>query len=193
LRKKLLRRNNFRKIKIEGDFLLRKAQISQVFTYITAMLVIGLLIVFGYKSIDLMLGKQCDAKRVIFEKSLLEFIDEYSDYGSVHEEVMKTPCDAKEICFANATYCPNDPYNPYYPPISYYYPDADSVITAAVEDCKANIFIKSEFTETLMNPNKFSTKISLGDVDTFKCFKVKNSQVKLLFTGFGSRTKIEEG
>jgi hypothetical protein len=161
-----------------------------VFTYIAAILVIGLLVVFGYKAIDMMLSKQCDAKRVLFEKDLLDFIDQYSDYGSVQEELMKAPCNAKEICFANASLCPNDPNNPYYPPISNsYYPAADSVITASVEDCKANIFIKSEFTETLMNPTKFSGKIAL-EGEPLQCFKVNNGQIRLVFTGLGSKIKI---
>lgn len=164
---------------------MRKAQVSQVFTYIAAILVIGLLVVFGYKAIDMMLSKQCDAKRVIFEKNLLDFIDQYSDYGSVQEEFMKTPCDAKEICFANASLCPYDPYSA--TPIEYY--TTDQVIIAEVTDCKANIFIKSEFTETLMNPTKFSGKIAL-EGDPLQCFKVNNGQVKLVFTGLGSKIKI---
>ena len=155
-----------------------------MFTYIASILVIGLLVVFGYKAIDMMLGKQCDARRVIFEKNLLDFIDQYSDYGSVQEEYMKAPCDAKEICFANASYCSENP--PYQP---YAYDITDSIIRASVEDCKANIFIKSEFTETLMSPNKFSDKIAL-DGDALQCFKVNNGQVKLVFTGLGSKIKI---
>jgi hypothetical protein len=169
---------------------LRKSQISQVFTYIASILVIGLLVVFGYKAIAMMMNKQCDAKRVIFEKSLLDFIDQYSDYGSVQEELMKTPCDVKEICFADASYCPYDPYS-VMPHVSSF-PGADSVIIAAVDDCKANIFIKSEFTETLANTKKFSDKITL-EGDPFQCFKVNNGQINLVFSGLGSKIKIEQG
>lgn len=175
---------------------MRKSQISQVFTYIATMLVIGLLVIIGYKAIDMMMGKQCDAQRAIFEKDLLNFIDEYSDYGSVHEEIIKLPCDTKEICFADATHFA--PYcDGFYsdPEIAWF--TEDSVITSAVMDCQANIFLKREFTETLNNPVKFSNKIVLNDPQnpeqSFKCFKAANNQLKLVFTGLGSKTLIEQG
>ena len=170
---------------------MKKSQSSQVFTYIAAILVIGLLIVMGYKAIDMMLSKQCDANRVIFEKNLLSFIDEYSDYGSVHEEIIKAPCDAKELCFADAAAFSDYCSGAYPPRLISDFPSADSVIITAVEDCKANIFIKREFTETLINPIKFSDKISLVG-DPFQCFRIKNGQVKIIFSGLGRKTQIEQ-
>jgi hypothetical protein len=181
---------------IKEVFLLKKSQISQVFTYIASTLVIGLLVIVGYKAIDMMMGKQCEARRAIFEKDLLNFIDEYSDYGSVHEEIIQAPCNTKEICFADASYFANYCSGSYplpSPSIYDFPPDIiDSIITSAVADCKANIFLKREFTETFNNPTKFSDKISLNG-DPFQCFKVTNSQFKLVFSGLGSKTLIEQG
>lgn len=168
---------------------MKKAQASQAFTYIAAILVIGVLVIFGYKAIDMMLNKQCDATRTLFEKKLLELIDDYSDYGSVNEEIIKAPCGAKQICFADASYCSENP--PLYS-IESFAPNADSVVVAAIQDCRANIFIKRDFTETLLNPTKFLNKVSL-EGDPFQCFEVTSGQVKLVFSGLGRKTKIEQG
>jgi hypothetical protein len=171
---------------------LRKAQANQIFTYIVAMLVVGLLVVFGYKAIDMMLSKQCDAKKALFEKNLLDFLDEYSDYGSVHEEFITLPCGSKELCFVDAAYfCSGPPPN--YDSIYAY--TSDPVIIAAIEEtsgCTANIFIKGEFTETLMSQNKFSDKVSLEEGNPFRCFEAKSGQVKLIFSGLGRKTRIEQ-
>lgn len=171
---------------------MKKSQISQVFTYIASTLVIGLIVIIGYKAIDMMMGKQCEAQRAIFERDMLNFIDEYSDYGSVHEEIIKVPCGTKEICFADAIhfgyYCNGSYYSD--PTIGWF--TNDPVIISAVEDCKANIFLKREFTETFNNPIKLSDKIRLNG-EPFQCFKVTNSQFKLVFSGLGSKTMIEQG
>jgi hypothetical protein len=159
-----------------------------------------LIVIIGYKAIDMMMGKQCEAQRAIFEKDMLNFIDEYSDYGSVHEEIIKVPCGTKEICFADAIHFGHYCNDSHYPDltIEYFltYP-YDPVILSAVEDCKANIFLKREFTETFNNPIKFSDKIVLSNPEdsfqAFKCFKAINSQLKLVFTGLGSKTLIEQG
>jgi len=164
------------------------------------MLVIGILVIIGYKAIDMIMGKQCEASRALFEKDMLNFIDEYSDYGSVHEEIIKAPCGTKEICFADAThfapYCAGDGSLPYLD-IYYFLAYPDPVIESAVTDCKANIFLKREFTETLNNPIKFSGKIILNNPtipdQSFKCFKVANGQLKLVFSGLGNKTLIEQG
>lgn len=167
---------------------MKKSQISQVFTYIAAILVIGLLVIFGYKAINMMLGKQCDAQRAIFEKNMLSLIDEYSDYGSVHEETIRVPCDTNEVCFADASYFAGYCSGSFSGSgIGDY--TSDSVITSAVEDCSANMFLKGGFTEPFNSADKFSDKIIL-DGDPFQCFPVKNQKVTLVFTGTGSRTII---
>ena len=161
---------------------------SQTFTYLMIILVIGVLIVFGFKAYGGILVKQCEGQRATFEKDLVDTIDDYSDYGSVHEQSIRTPCDATEICFADASYCSGTPPNSI---VAY---TNDTVIISSVNDCTANIFIKAKFTETLNRPTKFLSKITFDPLDPpFQCFKVRNSQVKLLFSGLGSQTRIEQG
>lgn len=166
---------------------MKRAQVSQVFTYIVAILIIGLLVVFGFKGIGWILNTQCANQRLVFEKDLLEFIDEYSEYGSVHEENIKVPCNIREVCFVNLSFCASEGAVP-----GLYLNSGDPVIEDATFQCTANIFIKGKFTETLSSPAKFSNKINLN-TGPLQCFEVKGGKLDLVFSGLGRTTLIEAG
>jgi len=161
----------------------RKAQISQVFTYLIIILVVGLILIFGYKAVIWITDTHCEQQRISFEKSLLGFIDEYSDYHSIHEETLKAPCDVTEVCFANSSYCPRISST-----LSIQGLPDDTVIRSNVDDCTANIFIKNDFTKALA----FSDKVVLKG-NHYQCFKARNKDFKFLFTGLGRKTMIESG
>jgi hypothetical protein len=164
---------------------MRKAQMSQVFTYLVIILVVGVIAIFGYKGIAGILKTQCDHQRVLFEKNLVDFIDEYSDYGSVNEETLNAPCDITAVCFVDSSY---------YESISLQFDpalaDNDPVVASAVKDKTTNIFIKAKFTE----PIGLSKKLVLKPEDgSFKCFEAKSGKFKFVFRGLGRKTQIESG
>ena len=176
---------------------MRKAQISHVFTYIIIILVVGLIVIFGYKSWVSIINVNCDKQRVGFEKGFIGFVEEYSDKGSVHEEVIEAPCDVSKVCIASSRFC--DSSNPLSQLIEQV--TTDSVIRASVNDCVSNIFLMGEFTEIpkyLDDADKFSKKIALKDEDAspsipFECFEARNGKFKFLFRGLGRKTQIESG
>jgi len=165
--------------------LTRKAQTSQAFTYLVIILVVGVLIVFGYKGIEWIMQSQCQSQRALFEKSIISFFDEYVDKGSVHEETLKAPCDVAEVCFIDSQH-----YEPNAPPLALNFLINDSVMKSAVDDKAQNVFFKTKFTE----PIGFSNKIALKqDEQPFQCFKSKSGEFKFLFTGLGRKTQVESG
>jgi len=169
---------------------MRKAQVSQIFTYIIILLVVGVLVIMGYRGIMSIMKTSCQHQRVLFEKDLLNLIDENTDKGSVHEETLKAPCDVIEICLVNSNHCPDtaregvllDSNNV-----------KDNVTRNAANDCTSNIFFKGQFTEAV----GFSNKISLASPDPLlakiQCFDVRNGEFKFLFTGLGRKTQVESG
>jgi len=169
---------------------MRKAQVSQVFTYIIILLVIGVLVVMGYRGIMSIMKTSCQHERVLFERDLLNFIDENTDKGSVHEETLKAPCDVTEICLVNSNYCPSTERQG--APLG---TGTDAVIRSAADDCTSNVFFKGKFTEAV----GFSNKIALAPVPpstlqpTLQCFNVRSGEFKFLFTGLGRKTQIESG
>jgi hypothetical protein len=165
--------------------LTRQAQISQVFTYLIIILVIGVIVIFGYKGITWILQSQCEHQRAVFEKSILDLFDEYTDKGSVHEETLKAPCTVEEVCFIDSQY-----YDLNAPPLDITLLGGDAVLKSAVDDRAQNVFFKTKFTE----PIGFSNKIALRDDEQpYKCFKPKSGEFKFLFTGLGKKTRIESG
>jgi hypothetical protein len=164
---------------------MKKAQISQVFTYLVIILVIGVIAIMGFKGIAWILKTQCEHQRVLFEKNLLDFIDEYSDYGSVNEETLSAPCDITKVCFVDSTY-----YEPIAPRLDITQLGNDPVIKSAADDQTTNIFFKAKFTE----PIGLSKKLVLKQGDSpFKCFEAKSGKFKFVFTGLGKKTQIESG
>ena len=166
----------------------KKAQINQVFTFLIVILIVGAIAIMGYSAFRWIIKTQCEQQRISFERSLLIFIDEYSDKGSIHEEVLKAPCDVYEVCFIDSKY-----YEGGIVP-SIVQLDNDGIMKVAVdEEPHHNIFVRTEFTE----PIGFSRKVALkpeGSPPTtpyFKCFKVKSGKFRFLFTGLGRKTQIE--
>lgn len=169
---------------MRGLLLKKKAQISHVFTYLIIILVVGVIAIFGYKSIMTIFKTSCDQESISFKQSLFGFIDEYSDKGSVHQETLKAPCEVSEICFAHSDFCPREASSLSIETL----PPDNTVIVSNVDDCTANIFLKSDFTQ----PMGFSDKISLKG-NSFQCFKARNGKFRFLFTGLGRKTQIESG
>lgn len=159
----------------------KKAQISQVFTYLVIILVVGVIIIFGYKGISWIINTNCEHQRIVFEKSILGFIDEYSNKGSVHEEVLNAPCGVTQVCFVDAVYYSGAVTKPEI---------QDNVMASSLETQPYNnIFIKTKFTE----PVGFSNKVTLRPEDRpYKCFNTTSSgKFRFLFRGLGRKTQIE--
>ena len=157
---------------------------SQVFTYIIVILVVGVLVVFGYKAFSDIIKTDCEGQRATFEKSLTTYLDEYTDKDSVHEKTLRVPCGVKEVCFADYGYCDGSSMT------SIEAHTQDPVVLSSVSDCTANIFLLGEYTETLKFSKKLSDKISLADSTPYDCFKVINGRIKIVFEGQGRKTLL---
>ncbi len=156
-----------------------KAQMNHVFTFIMIILLIGLLAVIGYKGVSKIMDAGCNQQAITFERNLLRYIDDYSDRGTVHEEILTVPCGVTEVCFVDAKYYVEGAG------VGSAFIDDDGVIKSNIESKTNNIFVKAEFT----TPIGFSDKISLPD--DISCFKVVGGAVKLVFNGQGRTTLIK--
>jgi hypothetical protein len=158
----------------------RKAQINQVFTYLIIILVVGLVVIFGYKGIKWILDAKCEEQRITFERNLLDFIDQYSNKGTTQEKVLRAPCGVVAVCFIDSQYYTSDVSLPSL---------SDTVMASSLEDKTHNIFVRSEFTE----PIGLSHKIALRSEDLpFKCFNAtKEGKFTFVFRGLGRKTQIE--
>ena len=165
---------------------MKKAQINQAFTFIMIIIVIGLIVIFGYRGINSIIEMNCQKQRMSFENNLIGFIERYTDKGSVHSEVLKAPCKVKSVCFLNATYCPRAGSS--ISPLPFF----DPAIKSEAEDCTANIFIVEEFTGSFeYSEQTFFKEVALRG-PPFQCFNESSGEFRFLFTGLGRKTLIEE-
>jgi hypothetical protein len=156
----------------------KKAQISQAFVYIAAVLVIGAIIVLGFKGLGLIFKTNCEGQRLDFERDLESFLDEYSEYGTVQEKTLTLPCKAEKICFVDYEYVKNVG-------ASLQNDQLDPVMLSNIHDGTGNVFIKGEFTEKISLSNKVAI-----DNDKVLCVNASYGKVRLVFSGTGKAALI---
>jgi len=81
---------------------MRKGQIQQVFIYIMAMLVIGAIVVIGYKFILSIMEQGCDIEDNQFVQSLADGINQGDRYERVANPSLLGPCDYTILCLVDA-------------------------------------------------------------------------------------------
>lgn len=86
----------------------KKAEIHQVFIYLMVIIVVGTLMLVGYKAISGLLVKSCDVQLTDFKTQLRNSLSRNSNYGVSEVKAFRVPCDYEEICFINAV-LPEDP------------------------------------------------------------------------------------
>lgn len=177
----------------------RKAMaVSQVFIYITSIIVIALVLLFGYKAIVFFMGQMQTSDRLQFERDIKSAVEELrSDYGTVKEREFVVPAPYREICFVDIDLVYNIP-----PPIPNLVFNVHPIIADSVNShVEKNMFLDE-------STSFYVGKISVEDSPPYKCSLNPNptspipqqylclcvnptqGRIKLLFEGAGKTTKI---
>ncbi|MBN1275148.1 hypothetical protein JXA12_02555 [Candidatus Woesearchaeota archaeon] len=82
----------------------RKAQLQQMFIYIMAIIVIGFLVLVGYRAIDDLLQRKCNVEMQQFVLAVDRSLDHSSGYGTVKKAVINAPCSYARVCFVDTIY-----------------------------------------------------------------------------------------
>jgi hypothetical protein len=80
---------------------MKKAQVQQVFIYIMVILVVGTILLLGFRAIMNIMDKACDVNEVVFKKELEDTMSKYSRMGNLGRETIKVPCNYDELCFTS--------------------------------------------------------------------------------------------
>jgi hypothetical protein len=86
----------------------RKGQTQQVFIYIMVILIVGAVLLFGYKAIDKLFNQTCDVDKVSFQTDIKSMLNDYSSYGDEGSEELKAPCGYTLLCFADSGILPEN-------------------------------------------------------------------------------------
>lgn len=82
----------------------RKGQLQQVFIYVMAIIVIGFIVLFGFRMINGLFGKQCDAEMATFSSELERYFSSATRNGATKHVYINKPCDFDTLCFVDADY-----------------------------------------------------------------------------------------
>ena len=78
-----------------------KGQIKQVFVFMMAIIVVGALVLLGYKAISTISSQSCEADLLKFKANLEKDFTSYERYGTVQHKDLFLPCDYSAICFTD--------------------------------------------------------------------------------------------
>lgn len=77
-----------------------KAQVSQTFIYMAAIIVAGAIILIGYTSIAGILDRGCQVEEQRFINNLNSFLDRNTRLGNLDTFTQNAPCTYDSLCFA---------------------------------------------------------------------------------------------
>ncbi|MFO8015773.1 MAG: hypothetical protein R6U32_01580 [Candidatus Woesearchaeota archaeon] len=160
----------------------RKAQAGKVFMYALTLIVVAMILLFGYKAIAKVTETSEAATMAQFKNNLRNKIDTASSHGRITTEEFETPMKFKAICFV-AEDNPDDLNREFV---------QDYPWGADVADSPDNAFL---FDGQNIDPFKVDN-FEIDDGDEFAygpdalCVPINNGQFSLRLEGLGDRTLI---
>ena len=157
--------------------ILLKGQMQQVFIYIMTIVVIGIILLLGYRAIDGLIAKGCDVEQTTFKSSMENYISKYSSFGSLHKETISVPCDYRQICFVDADKINDDTFN-----------TDNGIIESSVQaGIEQNIFLEKK---GVTDPIGFMKEVDIESVSGIECIENRNGKFYITFEGLGRSTRI---
>jgi hypothetical protein len=176
---------------------IKKAQVSsQLFLYILAIVIIGLLLVFGVKYIGMLVEKVDTINVVQFKTDLETNIEKIRpNYGTWRILEFDVPVDITEVCFFEYGILPAQPQlMPICLPGNDEY---DFIICNAWKDYEyanpegenPNVFVKPS---AIIDTDIIIGRLEIDASEHYLCVPSVGGMIKLKATGLGDGTRIEE-
>ena len=152
-----------------------------------AIVVIGVILIFGYSSIKTLMDRINKVSEVDFQKKLESSITRLtSEYGSVENTVIFVGSDYKQACFLKnywkgpAQYTPTEFTS---------YPLIMDYIDAKTQQPLKTVFLIKK--DNQITPFKIGV-IDLPSGQVLKCFDIRNSKLSVTIEGMGDHILISE-
>ncbi len=153
----------------------KKAQTGQIIIYISAIIVIGTLIIIGGKLTYNLLNKQCDLTELNLQTKINSLITENSRWGAVNQQIIRAPCDAEKMCFINNSIIGNQDFKY----------DDNKIIEASIKDgIKQNVFLVMRGKEGRTIPVAYNEKIRTKE-EPITCIEAKRGSFSFFTKGLG--------
>lgn len=164
----------------------KKGQISQIFIYISAILVIGFIVLFGYKMIGKVLNQKCSVEEQDFMLSVNGFVDQNIRYGSRDEGVLPVACDYELLCFVDANVVGTNNWEKPIDTNSAYYDIEPAIMIANAQDnISYNVYLYKRGTEDIAYPVAFDKRIHITGEDSVLCMTPTAGSFRFMIEGLG--------
>ena len=161
---------------------MKKSQIqAQIFVYVLAMIVIALVLLYGYRGISTMKDRAKQIDILSFKGETMKAIEKVSnDYGTVRVPILNAPPEHTEICFIDMQgHSPAQDLESEHP-----------LVYEAWGDESANVFLINDLVEeSFLIGDKDNYLIAI-DPPHYLCMHIKNREVKIKIEGIGGKAKL---
>ena len=167
---------------------MRKAQIAgQIFIYIIAIVVVGLIIAYGYSAIKGFTEKGEEVEYITLRTNIENSVKSIaSDYGSVKRPDISIPGKYEMVCFVDkarkeaadtTAICTQQPgLEKIYQPI----------VCSGWKTGRDNVFLVPDGSES------FDVGTIVMETGSFLCLDVVNNKIKLQLTGLGDKVGVSQ-
>lgn len=156
----------------------KRSQIyGQVFIYVLAVLIAGMILLFGIKAVNDITNRQCKIEYPVFIRELMSTTAEMK-HGDMKIKEFNMPCKTNKFIFVDSEAEESLAGLSTYP-----------IINDALESGTANVFIldKSEIKESFRMDN-----LKIG-FPYYKCYKSINEKISIRFESDGEKLSLEAG
>lgn len=156
----------------------KKAQIqSQIFVYVLAIIIMGIVLLYGYKSIATMQDKAEQIDILSFKKDIEnEVVKMSTDFGSVRMPIIHVPSNSKEVCFVDLDKSPVKINHP--------------LVYEAWEDKSANVFLIDKLVKEVYLIQQQQNFLIFIESPGHLCFPVINNRIQIKLEGIGGKAKL---
>lgn len=158
----------------------KKAEVSQVFTYISTAIIVVLVVGFGVMWISNLLSNVSEIECVKFKTDLERRIRTNLDFGKIDTRPLRVDCDFREICFIT---------DPLLEPITYNENTGalDYIInTTYSANVPQNVFFVNQVPESFFYLEKLEVK------NNKQCFNVTNLGIDIRLEGKGNKVMLSK-
>ncbi|MEM4637975.1 MAG: hypothetical protein QXK76_03060 [Candidatus Woesearchaeota archaeon] len=160
----------------------KKSQvIGQVFIFILAALIVGVIILIGYNAISKTISKSCQVEQSIFKTKIESLIESNNGYGSITTKSIIAPCGYEMVCFVDSTQIgTNNPLTLC----------TNKIIVKSISNGESmNIFLSTPQKTVAIG---YSDMLRTDNPQNCTCIKQKSKNFNLKLIGIGKGTIVRD-
>ena len=153
---------------------------TQVFVYVIGLIIMGIILLYGYQSISAMREKGDQIDLLTFKTDMEQEVSKMSsDYGSARIITLKTPSGFLEVCFVDLEKNPHQDLIHTHP-----------LVYESWTDKTANVFLIKDLAEEFQLIEENSEPLIQIGLPGYVCTKIKHNRVNVRLEGIGGKVML---